>query len=257
MGGASITLEIDLSRNVDLALQDVQAKVSQAQRSLPRDIDPPTISKSNPEDQPIMMISLAGAVPPRVLTDYIQYSLKEKLQTIPGVGEISLMGVQDRNVRVWLDATKLDEKGLTVQDVIAALQREHVELPAGRLETRAARSTSASWARPSTWRRCARSSSAKSNGAPDLHQRRRARRGRLRRHPAARPGQRRAGPGPVDQKAARLERRGRGPAGPGGPGRFPEDPARRASRRPSSSTRPSSSRIRSRRSSSSSSSRSS
>ncbi|MDP2915126.1 MAG: efflux RND transporter permease subunit [Candidatus Aminicenantes bacterium] len=135
MGGASITLEMELSRNVDLAMQDVQAKVSQAQRSLPRDLDPPTISKSNPEDQPIMMISLAGAVPPRVLADYIQYSLKEKLQTIPGMGEISLMGIQDRNVRVWLDATKLDEKGLTVRDVISALQREHIELPAGRLET--------------------------------------------------------------------------------------------------------------------------
>ena len=134
-GGASITLEMDLSRDVDLALQDIQSKVSQATRSLPRDIDPPTISKSNPEDQPIMMISLAGAVPPRVLTDYLQFSLKEKLQTIPGVGEIGLMGVQDRNVRVWLDAVKLDEKGLTVRDVISALQREHVELPAGRLET--------------------------------------------------------------------------------------------------------------------------
>jgi len=136
MGGGSVTLEMQLSRNVDLAMQDVQAKVSQAQRSLPRDVDPPTISKSNPEDQPIMMISLAGAVPRRVINDYIQYSLKEKLQTIPGIGEISLMGMQDRNVRIWLDATKLDEKGLTVQDVIAALQREHVELPAGRLETK-------------------------------------------------------------------------------------------------------------------------
>jgi multidrug efflux pump len=134
-GSALVTLEFELSRNIELALQDVQAKVAQAQRSLPRDLDPPTISKSNPEDQPIMMISLAGAVPPRVLADYIQYSLREKLQTIPGVGEISLLGIQDRNVRVWLDATKLDEKGVTVRDVISALQREHVELPAGRLET--------------------------------------------------------------------------------------------------------------------------
>ncbi len=134
-GGASVTLEFDLSRNIELALQDVQAKVAQAQRSLPRDLDPPTISKSNPEDQPIMMISLAGPVPPRVLADLIQYSLKEKLQTIPGVGEISLMGFQDRNVRVWLDAVKMDEKGVTVRDITSALQREHVELPAGRLET--------------------------------------------------------------------------------------------------------------------------
>ena len=134
-GSASVTVELDISRNVDLALQDVQTKVSQAQRRLPRDIDPPVISKTNPEDQPIMMISLAGPVPRRVLSDYIRYGLKEKLQTIPGVGEITLMGVQERNVRIWLDAAQLDERDLTVQDVIAALGREHVELPAGRLET--------------------------------------------------------------------------------------------------------------------------
>ena len=135
MGSGNITIELDLSRDVDLAMQDVQAKVSQAARRLPRDIDPPTVSKSNPEDQPIMMVSLGGPFPPRVISDYIQYGLKEKLQTIPGVGEISMMGVQTRSVRVWLDAAQLDEKGLTVSDVTQALQREHVELPAGRLET--------------------------------------------------------------------------------------------------------------------------
>jgi multidrug efflux pump len=135
MGSANITIELELSRNVDLALQDVQTKVSQTARILPRDIDPPVISKSNPEDQPIMMVSMGGPFPARVISDYIQYGLKEKLQTIPGVGEISLMGVQSRNVRVWLDAAQLDEKGLTVSDVILALQREHIEMPAGRLET--------------------------------------------------------------------------------------------------------------------------
>jgi hydrophobe/amphiphile efflux-1 (HAE1) family protein len=135
-GSAYITLELDLSRDVDFAMQDVQAKVSQAQRRLPRDIDPPVISKSNPEDQPILFVSLAGPFPQRVLSDYVRYSLREKLQTIPGVGEITMMGAQDRNIRLWLDATKLDEKGLTVGEVILALQREHIELPAGRLETR-------------------------------------------------------------------------------------------------------------------------
>jgi multidrug efflux pump len=135
MGSAYVTIELDLSRNVDIALQDVQTKVSQVVRRLPRDIDPPVISKSNPEDQPIIAISLAGPFPQRVLSDYVRYGLREKLQTIPGVGEITFMGALDRNVRVWLDASKLDEKGLTVTDVITALQREHVELPAGRLET--------------------------------------------------------------------------------------------------------------------------
>jgi multidrug efflux pump len=134
-GSANITVEIELSRDVDLALQDVQAKVSQAARRLPRDMDPPIISKSNPEDQPIMMVRLGGPYPQRVLSDNVRYGLKEKLQTIPGIGEISLMGTLDRNVRIWLDAARLDEKGLTVRDTISALQREHIELPAGRLET--------------------------------------------------------------------------------------------------------------------------
>ncbi len=134
MGSCNITVEIELSRDVDLALQDVQAKVSQAARSLPRDMDPPVISKSNPEDQPIMMARLGGPYPQRVLSDYVRYGLKEKLQTIPGIGEISLMGTLERNVRIWLDAARLDEKSLTVRDVISALQREHIELPAGRLE---------------------------------------------------------------------------------------------------------------------------
>jgi len=134
-GSARITLELDISRNVDLALQDVQTKVSQAQRRLPRDLDPPVIAKTNPEDQPIMWIAMSGTYPQRVLSDFTRYRLKEKLQTIPGVGEITMGGALERNVRVWLDANRLDAKGMTVKDVILALQREHVELPAGRLET--------------------------------------------------------------------------------------------------------------------------
>jgi multidrug efflux pump len=134
MGGANITLEMNLSRNVDLAMQDVQSKVSQAQHHLPIDIEPPSISKSNPEDQPIMMVALSGPFPQRVLSDYMNYRLKEKLQTIPGVGEIQIGGLE-RNVRIWLDASKMDARQVTVSDVLASLQREHIEIPAGRLET--------------------------------------------------------------------------------------------------------------------------
>ncbi len=133
-GTASITVELDIARDVDLALQDVQTKISQAQQRLPRDMDPPVISKTNPEDQPIMWVGVSGPFPQRVLSDYARYRVKEKLQTVPGVGEITLGGYLERNVRIWLDASHLDEKGLTVSDVIAALRREHVELPAGRLE---------------------------------------------------------------------------------------------------------------------------
>ncbi len=134
-GGGNITVELDLSRNVDLALQDVQTKVSQVQRRLPLDIDPPIISKSNPEDQPILWVGVSGPFSQQVVSDYARYRVKEKLQTIPGVGEVQLGGLLERNVRIWVDAQKLDALGLTVADVSGALQREHVELPAGRIET--------------------------------------------------------------------------------------------------------------------------
>ena len=134
-GGGNITVELDLARNVDLALQDVQTRVAQTARLLPRDIDPPVISKSNPEDQPIMWIGLAGPFAQQVLADFARYRVKEKLQTVPGVGEVTLGGYLDRNIRIWVDADKLNQKGITISEVQRALQREHVELPAGRLET--------------------------------------------------------------------------------------------------------------------------
>lgn len=133
-GSGNVTVELDLSRNVDLALQDVQTRVAQVQRRLPRDMEPPVVSKSNPEDQPILWIGLSGPYAPQVLADYARYRVKEKLQTVPGVGEIQ-SGAVDRNVRVWIDSDKLDERRVTAGEVLAAIQRQHVELPAGRLET--------------------------------------------------------------------------------------------------------------------------
>ena len=67
-GSSNITIELDISRNIDLALQDVQTKVSQAQNRLPRDIDPPVISKSNPEDNPILWLGLSGPYSPQMET---------------------------------------------------------------------------------------------------------------------------------------------------------------------------------------------
>ena len=133
-GRATVSVELDISRNIDVALQDVQTRVAQAQERLPTDMDPPVIEKRNPEDRPIMWVGLSGTVPPQVLADTARYVVKERLQRVAGVGEVMMGGYLERNVRIWVDARKLDERGLTVADVIAALHREHVELPAGRIE---------------------------------------------------------------------------------------------------------------------------
>ncbi len=142
-GEALITIEFELERDIDVALQEVQSKISETQRRLPREIDPPIITKANPEDQPIMWISvgLAADRPLRDLMDFVDRRLKDRFKTIPGVGEVFLGGFLERNLRVWLDLKKLEAFQLTVEDVISAIQEEHVEAPAGQLETKEKEST--------------------------------------------------------------------------------------------------------------------
>lgn len=136
-GTANITLEFELGRDIDVALQEVQSKIAAVQRRLPEDIDPPIITKSNPEDQPIMWVSVSGPKnkPLRDLMELVNRKIKDRFKTISGVGEIFLGGFLERNLRVWIDLNKLEVYQLTIQDIMNAVQEEHVELPAGRLET--------------------------------------------------------------------------------------------------------------------------
>ena len=134
-GQGNITVEFELERDIDVALQDVQSKLSQLQRRLPLGIDPPIVSKTNPEDEPIMRLAIAGSRPPTFVADYIRNVIRPQLQTVSGVGEIQMQGFRDRNVRVWYDAVRLEAQGLTVQDVNRAIAREHLEVPAGRIES--------------------------------------------------------------------------------------------------------------------------
>ena len=127
-GTASITLEFDINRNVDVALQEVQSALSQLR--LPVGVDPAIIKKSNPEEDPILIISIYGAA----VKDMIQYSnnfLVDQIQFLPGVGEVSLNGFPDRNLRVWLDSDKLKKNELTIGDVIEALRTQQLQAAAG------------------------------------------------------------------------------------------------------------------------------
>ena len=134
-GNCRITVVFDMSRNVDLALQDVQARVGAAMRSLPKDVPPASVSKSNPDDQPILTIGVTGPFARQVLADVARYQVQEKIQTVAGVGQITLNGYLDRNIRIWLDSSRLAEKGVVANDIISALRTEHIEVPGGSLET--------------------------------------------------------------------------------------------------------------------------
>ncbi|HEV3190528.1 MAG TPA: efflux RND transporter permease subunit, partial [Polyangiaceae bacterium] len=134
-GSARVTATFDLSRNIDLALQDTQAKIAQVQRSLPVSSMPPVVSKSNPDDQPIMTIGVSGPFSRQLLADVARYQVQDMLETVPGVGQIQTMGYLDRNIRIWVDAAKLVATGATVTDVISAVQKQHVTLPGGQMNT--------------------------------------------------------------------------------------------------------------------------
>lgn len=132
---SSVTVQFDLSKNIDVALQEVQSSISRAQRSLPKDMDPPVINKSNPEDQPIIWLTLYGDKPLKYLMEYTRDYLKDQFSTIPGVGEVSTGGYVDPNLRVWLDADKMRRNELTVEDITSAIQSEHAVIPAGYIDT--------------------------------------------------------------------------------------------------------------------------
>jgi hydrophobe/amphiphile efflux-1 (HAE1) family protein len=94
-----------------------------------------TVSKSNPDDQAILQIAVTGPFSKQMLADVAKYQVQERLQTVEGVGQITLSGAQARNVRIWLDVSKLIEKGVVASDIIGAIKSEHVEVPGGQLDT--------------------------------------------------------------------------------------------------------------------------
>jgi len=133
-GAASISVEFELSRNISDALQEVQNKVAAAQRYLPTDIEPPVISKTNPEDQPILWMSLTSDRHElRELMRYVKDTLKDRFSSVSGVGELGYGGYVEPNLRVWVSGTALGRYDLAVTDVLNAIKAEHSELPAGQL----------------------------------------------------------------------------------------------------------------------------
>jgi hydrophobe/amphiphile efflux-1 (HAE1) family protein len=135
-GIANITIEFELSRNIDSALQEVQTKVAQAQRLLPTNVDPPVISKTNPDDQPILWLALTYEKDdPYFLMSYAKDSLKDRFTIVPGVGEILLGGYTDPALRVWVQPQALNRYHISVSDVLNTIKTQHSEVPGGFIQT--------------------------------------------------------------------------------------------------------------------------
>lgn len=134
-GMSSVIVEFELERDIDLAVQDVREQISAVRSQLPDDIIEPVIQKVNIESTPVLWLALTGDKSQRDLSTYVDESLKEQLQKIQGVGALSLAGMQKRQIRIWLDRNKLAAYGVSPSDVAAALKRENIELPGGRIES--------------------------------------------------------------------------------------------------------------------------
>ncbi|MDD5171101.1 MAG: efflux RND transporter permease subunit, partial [Syntrophales bacterium] len=131
---SSVTIEFVLEKNIDLAVQDVREKVSLVRSKLPTDVNEPIIQKVDPDATPVLYLTLAGNKSVRDLSTYADEVLKEQLQRIRGVGALGLSGMQLRQVRIWLDASKMRAFEVAPGDVSTALTRENIELPGGRIE---------------------------------------------------------------------------------------------------------------------------
>ncbi|MGK5086441.1 efflux RND transporter permease subunit [Bdellovibrionota bacterium FG-2] len=130
-GSSSTSIEFELSRNIDVAVQEVQTKIAQAQRNLPTDIDPPTVTKSNPEDQPIMWVTLSGPNTLREKTLFVRDRLKDMITTVSGVGDVRLGGYVDPNMRIWLNVNEMRKREIAVDDVTSALITGNILSPSG------------------------------------------------------------------------------------------------------------------------------
>jgi multidrug efflux pump len=134
-GRSSISVEFELSVDMETAANDVRDKVSQAQRYLPRDCDPPTVSKADADASPILMIAVQSTKRSLLeLSEYAELTFKEQLQTISGVSAVMIWGEKRYAMRIWLDPQKLAGYQMTPMDVRNAILRENVELPAGMIE---------------------------------------------------------------------------------------------------------------------------
>ena len=134
-GMCRITVEFDLSVDLETAANDVRDKVSRAQRYLPRDCDPPTVSKADADAMPILMVAIQSDSRSLLeISEIADLTVKEQLQTIPDVSSVQIWGEKRYSMRIWLDPVKMAAYGITPVDIRNTITSENVELPSGSIE---------------------------------------------------------------------------------------------------------------------------
>ena len=134
-GVSQITIEFELRRNKDQAAQDIRSKIETVRRLLPTQIDPPIVQTFDPSAQPILSLALASSqLTPAQLTRLADEDIRRTLESVSGVGQVQIAGGLLREIRVFLDPRQMQSLSVSVPDVMVALQRQNLEVPAGRVE---------------------------------------------------------------------------------------------------------------------------
>lgn len=134
-GRSTITVEFELSVDMEAAANDVRDRVARSQSQLPPDVDNPNISKANSDNNPIVFLNVRSDLRDMMdLTEFATTEFKERFETIPGVSEVDIWGAKRYSMRLWMEPTRLAAYQLSPMDVYQALQEQNVELPSGRIE---------------------------------------------------------------------------------------------------------------------------
>ena len=134
-GRSRITVEFELGKDMESATNDVRDRVSQAIRLLPKDVDPPVVSKADADSDPVLAFSIQSSKRDLLyISDMANNVVKERLQTINGVSQVAIWGEKKYAMKIDLDPIKMAAYKITPSDIRTALSRENVELPAGRVE---------------------------------------------------------------------------------------------------------------------------
>jgi hydrophobe/amphiphile efflux-1 (HAE1) family protein len=120
-----------LEKNVDVAAQEIRDRVNRVIVDLPDDADPPIVEKLDPDASPILNVALTADRPAREITEYADKILRRQLESVPGVGQATLLGGRKRQINVWMDPVRLRSFNLTAIDVQKALRSQNVQIPAG------------------------------------------------------------------------------------------------------------------------------
>ena len=133
-GRSSVSITFDLSKNPDIAAQEVRAKVDPVIRDLPETAQPPVVQKQDPDSMPVIMYAISAPMTAVELTTYVEHNIQKRIESVNGVGEVFLFGSRRREIQVRIDPDRLNAYSLSTTDVASALRAQNLELPGGRLE---------------------------------------------------------------------------------------------------------------------------